>query len=266
MTTADRPSGPEGGGTPPCAEDRPRLYHDLAPWFHLLTAPADYAEEAAWYWRLLVEACGGTPRTLLELGCGGGCNASHLKANCQLTLSDFSPAMLEVSRGLNPDCEHLPGDMRTLRLGRTFDAVLLHDAASYLTTRADLLAAARTAFAHCRPGGAALFCPDHTRESFTPGTSQGGHDEADGRRGLRYLEWTWDTDSADTSYVCDFALLLREAEGRVRCVHDRHLMGCFPRRVWLETLAEAGFLARALPFVHSEAAPGGEVFLALRPS
>jgi hypothetical protein len=27
----------------------PRLYHDLAGWFHLMTAPEDYSEEADFY-------------------------------------------------------------------------------------------------------------------------------------------------------------------------------------------------------------------------
>jgi len=60
--------------------DAPKLYADLAEWWPLLSAPADYAEEAAIYQRLLIDACERTPRTLLELGSGGGNNASHLKA------------------------------------------------------------------------------------------------------------------------------------------------------------------------------------------
>ena len=36
-----------------------------------------------------------------------------------MTLVDLSEEMLAVSRELNPECEHLQGDMRTLRLGRT---------------------------------------------------------------------------------------------------------------------------------------------------
>ena len=63
---------------------------------------------------------------MLELGSGGGNNASHLKAHFQLTLVDLSPAMLAVSRALNPECEHLQGDMRTVRLGRRFDAPTDH--------------------------------------------------------------------------------------------------------------------------------------------
>ena len=51
-----------------------RLYSDLAGWFHLLTSPADYVEEAARYRSLMEEACPGA-QTLLELGSGGGNNA-----------------------------------------------------------------------------------------------------------------------------------------------------------------------------------------------
>ena len=32
-----------------------------------------------------------------------------------------------MSRSINPECEHVQGDMRTLRLGREFDAVFVHD-------------------------------------------------------------------------------------------------------------------------------------------
>src|SRR3990172_4246630 len=140
---------------------QPRLYSDLAEWFHLLTAPADYAEEAAFYRRVLADACAKPPILLLELGSGGGNNASHLKAHFQMTLVDLSPSMLAVSRALNPECEHIEGDMRSLRLGRSFDAVFVHDAIAYMTGESDLRSALETALVHCRPGGAALFCPDH---------------------------------------------------------------------------------------------------------
>ena len=89
-----------------------------------------------------------------------------------LTLVDLSADMLEMSRRLNPGCAHHQGDMRTLRLGRTFDAVFVHDAVAYMTTEADLRQVTETAFAHCRPGGIALFVPDHTTENFEPVTDQ----------------------------------------------------------------------------------------------
>ena len=242
----------------------PKLYGKLAPWFHLLTAPKDYAEEAAFYRRTLTQAIGRRPKTLLELGSGGGNNASNMKRYVSMTLVDLSPRMLALSRSINPECEHRRGDMRRVRLGREFDAVFVHDAVMYMTTRADLLATMRTAYAHVRPGGAALFAPDYTRETFRPGTHCGGHDDAASGRGLRYLEWTSDPDPSDTEYDVDFALLLREADGAVRIERDHHVFGIFPHAEWLRLLRRAGFRARAVRFRHSELVVASEVFVGVK--
>ncbi len=241
----------------------PKLYHALASWWPLLSAPGDYAEEAGIYRHALVDACAAPPQSLLELGSGGGNNASHLKARFEMTLVDRSSEMLAVSRAINPDCEHVQGDMRSVRLGRTFDAVFIHDAIGYITTASDLRQTIETAFIHCKPGGAALFAPDHVSESFRPSTDHGGHDGAD--RGLRYLEWSWDPDPADTTFLVDYAYLLRSPDGSVRVEHDRHIQGLFPRAYWLDLLSEVGFEARILPFEHTELEPGEcELFIAKR--
>ena len=211
--------------------DLPRLYGDLAEWFPLLTAPADYAEEAEVYRALLTAAAQFPVATVLELGCGGGNNASHLKKHFELTLVDKSPGMLKVSRRLNPECEHRLADMRTVRLGKQFDAVFVHDAVSYVTTEDDLRATVRTAFEHCRPGGVALFVPDHLQETFRPGTDHGGHD-GDGRA-MRYLEWTRNPDPGATTYVTDFAYLLHDEAVGTSVLYDRHLCGLFSGDQWL---------------------------------
>jgi hypothetical protein len=242
----------------------PRLYTEFADWFHLLTAPADYAEDARLYLDLLSEAAGAPPRTLLELGSGGGNIASHYKHAVRATLVDRAPRMLRLSRRLNPECEHRRGDMRSVRLGRTFDAVLVQDAVLYLTTEDDLRRAMATAFVHCRPGGAALFAPDYVRETFAPATTHGGHDGAG--RALRYLAWIRDPDPGDTTYVVDFAYLFQEDGRPTRSAHDRHLHGLFGRAVWLRLLEEAGFRAAERPFAHSELPPGAvTVFVARKP-
>ncbi len=95
-----------------------RLYSDLASWWPLISAPEEYVEEAAFAASLLRTANPPT-RTVLELGSGGGNNAFHLKREFEMTLVDLSEEMLAVSRQLNPECEHIQGDMRTVRLGRT---------------------------------------------------------------------------------------------------------------------------------------------------
>ena len=238
-----------------------RLYSELAGWFHLLTAPEDYEEEAAEIVQLAEAAGEGELRTLLELGSGGGNNASHLKHRFECTLTDVSEEMLEVSRALNPECEHLTGDMRTLRLARTFDVVLAHDAIVYMTSEADLRAVFQTAFAHTRPGGVAIVIPDCTRETLVERTRHGGHDGAG--RALRYLEWTRDPDPVDGTYEVDYVVALREGDAPLRVVHDSHVEGVFARDDWLRWLQEAGFQASAHPL---PADGDWTAFVARRPS
>lgn len=242
----------------------PSLYSTLADWFHLLTAPAEYAEEAGVYTRMLRSLVSPAPRTVLELGCGGGNNASHMKAHFELTLTDLSPQMLAVSRSINPECEHLLGDMRQLRLGRPFDAVFAHDALDYLLTLDDLARMAETAWVHCRPGGAVLLVPDCVRETFKPATEHGGHDSP--QRALRYLEWSWDPDPSDQTYHSEMVYLMRHADGTVRVEHEQHLLGLFSRADWLAALTEAGFQARTLPYDLSDMQSGSlEAFAGVKP-
>lgn len=164
--------------------------------------------------------------------------------------------MLSVSRVVNPECEHLLGDMRTLRLDRRFDVVLIHDAIMYATEPADVEATLRTAAIHCRAGGTVAVLPDCVRETFTPGTDHGGEDAGDGR-GFRYLEWHWDPDPADDTYLVDYAFLLRDSRGAVEVVHDRHVEGLFSRARWLRWFDAAGLPA------HSSLDPWGrDVFIA----
>lgn len=253
-----RMSVPEAGNA------MPRLYTDLAQWWPVLSSPDDYAEEAEFYRKCLVEASRIPIHTVLELGSGGGNNASFLKAHFEMTLVDIAPAMLRVSRNLNPECEHIHGDMRDVRLGRRFDAVFVHDAVNYMTTEQDLGRAIETTWVHLKPGGAALFCPDDVRETFRPRTSHGGHDRM--LRSLRYLEWVWDPDPEDTTVVTDFAYILRDKYG-VRIEYDRHVTGLFPRAAWLRLLQEQGFEVQARRFVATPPGEGScEVFTCSKPA
>ncbi|GEO82948.1 class I SAM-dependent methyltransferase [Pararhodospirillum oryzae] len=243
---------------------RLRLYRDLADWYPLLTPVGDYAEEAAFYRGMFEKHAQRLPRTLLDLGSGAGHNAAYLKETLACTLLDLEPAMLACSRQMNPECEHVQGDMRTTRLGRVFDCVLVQDAVNSMTSRDDLERAMRTAYEHTAPGGVALFHPDYVEETFKPGTDTGGSDG--NGRGLRYLEWRWRPDSRADLYVADMAYLLKEEDGTVEAIHDRHLMGLFPRAAWLERMAAVGFDPLVISFPHECSGEAGrEVFLGTRP-
>lgn len=241
-------------------EPRLRIYTDLADWWPLFSPPSHYVEEAADLLPVLLAAPDAEPATLLELGSGGGSLAFHFKDRMRLTLTDLSEAMLRVNRRINPECEHLAGDMRSIDLGREFDLVFIHDAIMYATDPASVQATLKAAYRHCRPGGATVVVPDFVTETFEPKTSKGGEDDADGR-GFRYLSWIWDPDRTDDTYNVEFAFLLRDSTGNVRFDSERHRFGLFPRALWLDWFQDAGFLAssRIDPW-------GRDVFVARKPT
>jgi hypothetical protein len=129
--------------------------------------------------------------------------------------------------------------MRTVRLGRTFDAVLIHDAISYMTTEEDLRAAFDTAASHLRPGGVFITSPDFTAETFqSPSVHTATHRA--GALEVTYFEYAWDPDPADTTVEVLMTYVICEGR-RARLEHDRHVIGLFPKATWLRVLGEARF-------------------------
>lgn len=237
----------------------PKLYAELAGWWQLVSPTEDYADEAAFFQDLFQAA---NTKTILELGSGGGNVAWFLKRDFTVTLTDLSGAMLAESEKQNPELEHIESDMRTLRLGRTFDGVLIHDAVMYMTSEEDLRAALLTAHEHCKPGGVAVIAPDYVAETFQPKTTHEGRDA--GERGVRYMEWTWDADPDDTEVNYDLILVLKEGD-ELRTVVDRQVVGVFPRATWLRLLKDVGFEATVV----EDPSTGGEraeVFVGRRPA
>ncbi len=238
--------------------EQPKLYTELAGWWQLVSPTEDYADEAAFFKELFRAE---NARTLLELGSGGGNVAWFLKKDFALTLTDISGAMLAESKKQNPELEHIQGDMRTLRLGKAFDGVLIHDAIMYMTSEEDLRAALVTAYVHCKSGGVVVIAPDWVAETFRPHTTHEGVDA--GGRGVRYLEWIWDADPNDTRVNYEFIVALKEGD-ELRTVVDRQIVGVFPRATWLRLLKDVGFEAEAVEDP-STGCERSEVFIGHKP-
>ncbi len=223
-----------------------RLYSELAHLWPLLSDPTEYAKEAG-YWREALRQCLGPGRHhLLELGVGGGHNLSHLTAEFDATAVDISEEMIAHSKKLNPEVEHHVGDMRTVRLGRRFDAVVIHDAIAYMTTEADLLATLVTAREHLNPGGALITAPIFYVETFAsalPCTS--GRSEGDLE--LTYVEYDHDPDPSDSTIETIFVYFVTE-KGEFRVEMDRHVTGLFSIETWGRLFAEAGFITHRMPY------------------
>ncbi|WP_284125076.1 class I SAM-dependent methyltransferase [Parerythrobacter aestuarii] len=235
----------------------PKLYAERASWWPLMSPRSHYCNEAEFFTLLFKQHGAPKAATLLELGSGGGHLASYLSDEFVITLSDLSEGMLTASRALNPDCEHIAGDMRSLRTGCEYDIVIIHDAIHYMTTLDDLERALMTAALHCREGGLALFVPDHVAETFVPGTRC--QDTTLGKRRLRFMETVDDFDPTDNACTAEHVFLFEE-QGKPRKIsYQRLTWGVFSIDTWLAALQRCGFEGEVLDDVE-----GRRIFLAKR--
>ncbi len=242
-------------------KDQRRLYGDLAWTWPIISPPEDYAKESEEIAAVMREVARIEAKTLLHLGCGGGHIDFTLKRHFQVTGLDVSEEMLALARGLNPGIEYIIGDMRAVRLGRGFDAVLIADSIDYMLTEAELRSAFQTALAHLEAGGVFVTCPDVTRESF----KQNRMDCSTHARGgvaVTFIEDYHDPDPTDTTYESTFVYLIRRG-GELEIETDRHLCGVFPLETWPRLLEEAGFQVEQRELA---ATPGFPVFVCVRPS
>jgi dTDP-3-amino-3,6-dideoxy-alpha-D-glucopyranose N,N-dimethyltransferase/dTDP-3-amino-3,4,6-trideoxy-alpha-D-glucopyranose N,N-dimethyltransferase/N-methyltransferase len=96
-------------------------------------------------------------QTLLDVACGTGRHLEHLRRSYDVTGVDLEPAMLDVARARLPGVVLVEGDMRSLALGRTFDAVVcLFSAIAHMTSTEDLARAVAAMAAHLSPSGVLL--------------------------------------------------------------------------------------------------------------
>ena len=224
-----------------------RLYYDLAYLWPIISPPEEYYYGAC-YWRdALRETLGPGRHRLLELGVGGGHNLSHLTGEFHCTAVDLSPDMLGMSKRLNPRVEHHLGDMRTIRLNQTFEAVLIHDAVSYLLTEADIQRTFQTASLHLRGNGVLLVAPDWVEETFPDGWVFTWERKKSNIE-VEIEEYMVDPDPSDTQVESTYTYTIKR-DGVVSVERDTHVTGLFPINTWIRLLEEAGFSVelRALP-------------------
>ena len=236
-----------------------RMYHDLAYLWPVVSPPEEYAVEA-WHLREVIhDRLGPGQHTLLELGVGGGHVLSHLTRDFRATAVDLSEDMLALSRQLNPGVPHYTGDMRSVRLGQTFDVVLIHDAINYMLTEADLQAAFETARAHLRPEGVLVTAPDLFQETFQGTSVQHWIQRRDDLE-VTFIEYLNDPDPQDTTIESIYFYIIRE-QGRLRVEQDHHISGIFPKSTWLRLMSDTGFLPEEVHYPPYERGYGGNLMV-----
>lgn len=217
-------------------------YNDLAWTEAWLTDPTGTEQEACHYVALLRRHVTVPSPTLLHLGSGAGGMDGVFKQHFTVTGVDLSPGMLARARSQHPDIEYLEGDMRTIQLGRQFDAVAIPDSIDYMATREELAQALATAVAHLRPGGTLLVVAK-TLETFRnnnfaySGEREGIH--------VTLLENNHVYPERPEAYEAVLHYLVRK-DGELVMHTDRHMLGLFPQAAW-----EAAFRDLKLRFEQS---------------
>jgi SAM-dependent methyltransferase len=225
-------------------KDQRRMYGDLARLWPFISSPENYVGEAELFARLIKKYSRIKVRSLLHLGCGGGHLDLTLKKHFRITGVDLSEDMLRLARELNSDVEYVRGDMRTVRLRRAFDAVVIADSITYMTSERDLRRAFVTAFGHLGPGGVFCTYAELTSERF----EQNKTDVTTRKRGdteVVFVENAFDPDSGDTT--CEFTFIYIIRRGRkLRVEIDRHVVGLFRKQTWVRLLKDVGFTVKQI--------------------
>lgn len=136
--------------------------HSYADRYDALYHDKNYEQECDWIESLAKQYATPPVKTLLDLGCGTGSHAFIFDhRGYSVTGVDVSAEMLAVAEkkrsGLDK-VELIHEDIRTLRLKKTFDVVVMMFAVlGYQYTNADVMAALHTVREHLRPGGVFIF-------------------------------------------------------------------------------------------------------------
>lgn len=240
-----------------------RLYGDLSWLWSEVTPVGTYADEARDLFDIAAEALGRTPKSILELGAGGGYLLDDLQQqhpDVHLTLVDSSPEMLMEASLRNPVATTICADMTTLALTERFDVVFLHDAVMYLEGREAVSQVLSVMRNHVADDGIAIIVPDVCRETFEERILTA---EATGDRAhVHFTEWHWENTRLKDRVSVEFAVLIKEHDqDKVLSHHETHTMLVLSLSDWMTAFMEHLWMQDfpSVPWMH-----GGEFFL-LRP-
>lgn len=200
--------------------------------YELVDYPGDAAAIAA-----AIRSHKPTASSLLEVGCGTGAYLAVFAESFDVVGVDNSPGMLDVARRQHPQLAIVEADMRTMDVGRTFDAVVcLFSSIGYMTTRPDLETALTVMRRHLASGGVIVIDPWFDPETYTP-----GHISADVFRGDGIMvsrSSYGDVDDGVSVLEMDH-VVVQENIGRAHFV-EQHRMGLFYEAEYREILESLG--------------------------
>lgn len=212
-------------------------YTRSADFYDLVYAGKPYADESAAVHTKIAAHLRSGGNALLDVGCGTGGHAAHLREHYRVTGMDLEDGLLRIAAERYPDAEFRQGDMVDFDLGREFDAVVcLFSAIGYVRTE-DRLRQTIARFArHLRPGGVAVVEPWLTPEGFNPGAPRLDVSEIGERKVVRMGKTAWAEDGLSAIH---FVYVIGDRDG-IEHWEERHLLGLFSHQQMLDAFAAAG--------------------------
>jgi SAM-dependent methyltransferase len=139
------------------------VFNECAQYYDLIYSRKDYAGESEYIHKIIQAHCPDA-RTVLNLGCGSGRHDQFLAMKGYSIVGvDFSKDMLlsaerNAGRDYVQNIQYMHGDIRNIRLGKTFDVVIsLFHVMSYQVTNEDLINVFTNAKRHLESGGVFIF-------------------------------------------------------------------------------------------------------------
>ncbi len=212
------------------------FYTRSAAFYDAIHSGKAYGNEAAQVHARIQAHLRSDGHALLDVGCGTGNHAAHLRAHYRVEGVDLEAQLLDIARERYPDATFHQADMVDFDLGRAFDAVVcLFSAIGYVRTEEALRRTVANFARHLRPGGVAVVEPWLSPERFRPGTPKLDVFESPALKIARMGRTEWEGGLS----VIVFVHLVGHPDG-IDHWEDRHLLGLFTHQQMLDAFAAAG--------------------------
>ena len=208
------------------------VYNELAWTDEILASPESCEEEALIYVEAIKNRIFGIGVTMLHLGCGAGGHDFHFKEHFSVTGVDISEGMLALAKKRNPEVSYVTGDMKTIRLKKKFDVVVIPDSIMYMTTLEDLQKAIMNAARHLKPEGVLLVVA-HMKEDF----KENNFAYSGEKENIHIAVFENNHIISDSTYEAAIVYLIRQ-DGELSIHHEVHTLGLFSYDQWMAIFEE----------------------------
>jgi len=203
----------------------------------------DYPAEAAELHGIIQEA-NPNARTLLDVACGTGAHLAELRRWYTVEGVDLSPAMLAAAKSRLGDVPLHVADMRTLDLGKSFDAVIcLFSSIGYVTDPVEMRSTVGRLAAHVAPGGVLILDgwvrPDVWRDDFRGEPDIANDDE------VMVVRLAFTGRKGNITEL-DMHHLVRTSAG-IEYFSEAHRLALTPTEEYVAAVENAGLAARVIP-------------------